>query len=173
MTIAKSILILLVFSLSHRVNSQSSGLRRITGLWQLDKYEAFDSTTGKWKDAPNRIGYFGYILYDGSAHVAVQLFPPGFRTINVSTSMDSLNTDQLREMATAQSRCFIYFANYKIWERQNLIEHYIFSSNHPNEIGTTVKRNFEFKGDTLVLTANELIGGFKTRLRWIRKANTK
>ena len=145
MTIERWILILLMFSATYKVNSQSNISQRIKGLWQLDKYEAFDSTTGKWKDAPNRLGYFGYILYDGSGHVAVQLFPPGFRRMNDNISMDSLNIDQLRQMANMQSKCFIYFADYKIWDRQNLVEHHIRSSNHPNEIGTTVTRNFEFK----------------------------
>jgi len=50
-----------------------------------------------------------------------------------------------------------------------MIEHHIQMSNHQEEIGTTVKRRFEFKDDTLILTANELIGGSKTRLRWIRE----
>ncbi len=46
--------------------------------------------------------------------------------------------------------------------------YHIVSPNHPEDWGTTVKRNFEFKGDTLILTANELVGGRKTRLRWIK-----
>jgi hypothetical protein len=54
---------------------------------------------------------------------------------------------------------FEYFANCKITEQGNSIEHYKLSSNNPKEWGTTVKRDFEFMGDTLILTSNELIGG--------------
>ncbi len=165
--------LVLMSSFNYKVNGQSNSSEHIKGLWQLDKYEAFDSTTGKWHDAPKRIGYFGYILYDGAGHVAVQLFPPGFRKINDSTRIDSLNIDELKQMTTIQSKCFIYFANYTILAGQNVIEHHIRSSNHPNDIGTTAKRNFEFKGDTLILTANELIGGSKTRLRWTKILDSK
>jgi hypothetical protein len=158
--------IMLLVSLN--ANSQSNSLEQFKGMWRLDKYEAFDSTSGKWKDAPKRIGYFGYILYDGAGHVGVQLFPPDFNKLNDSTSIDSLNSGELKKNATTQSKCFMYFANCTIAAGQKVIQHYIVSSNHPSDIGTTVKRNFEFKGDTLILTAMELIGGSKTRLRWVK-----
>lgn len=165
--------VMLMLSFSFKVNGQSNSSEQFKGLWQLDKYEAFDSITGKWHDAPKRIGYFGYILYDGAGHVAVQLFPPGFKKINSSAGIDSLDIDELRQMANIQSKCFIYFADYTILAEQNVIEHHIRSSNHPDEIGTTVKRNFEFKDNTLILTANELIGGSKTRLRWTKIPDSK
>jgi len=150
-------------------NTRSSSLEKFKGMWRLDKYEAFDSATGIWHDAPKRIGYSGYILYDGAGHVGVQLMPPGFKKLNNDKRIDSLNTDELREMTTLQSKCFVYFADCKISDGQNIIEHHIQLSNHPDEIGTIVKRSFEFSGDTLILTANELIGGSKMRLRWIKQ----
>jgi len=154
--------------ISFNANSQSNSLEQFKGMWRLDKYEAFDSITGKWQDAPKRLGYSGFILYDGAGHMGVQLFPPGFNKLNNSTSIDSLNINDLKEMATLQDKCFVYFGNCTITAGHHVIEHHIQSSNHPSDIGTTVKRNFEFKDDTLILTANEMIGGFKTRLRWVK-----
>jgi len=158
----------LVFLVSSCNYNHPDSLSQFKGMWRLDKYEAFDSATGKWLNAPKRIGYSGYILYDGSGHVGVQLMPPKFEKLNYSNSTDSLNIDQLKELTNIQSKCFFYFANCDILSGQNIIEHHIQSSNHPEEIGTTVKRNFEFRDDTLILTASELIGGSKTRLRWIK-----
>jgi hypothetical protein len=158
----------LVFLVGSCNYSHPNSLGQFKGMWRLDKYEALDSATGKWINAPKRIGYSGYILYDGSGHVGVQLMPPAFEKLNYSKSIDSLSIDQLRELTNIQSKSFVYFANCDILPGQNIIEHHIQSSNHPEEIGTTVKRNFEFRDDTLILTASELIGGSKTRLRWIK-----
>jgi len=158
----------LMYLISVNAKSQSNSLEQFKGIWRLDKYEAFDSISRKWKDAPKRIGYFGYILYDGAGRMGVQLFPPDFNNLNDSTNIDSLNCNEIKKNATIQSKCFMYFANCTISAGQNVIEHHITSSNHPGDIGTTVKRNFEFREDTLILTAMELIGGFKTRLRWVK-----
>jgi hypothetical protein len=143
-------------------------MNKFTGMWRLDKYEAFDSASNKWHDAPNRIGYSGYILYDGIGQMAVQLFPPGFKDVNTNKTLDSLNNIELRKILKLYSTSFAYFANCDISDDKNSIEHHIVSSNNPEDCGTTVKRDFEFRGDTLILTAKELIGGFKVRLLWIR-----
>jgi lipocalin-like protein len=158
----------IMFIITVSADGQSNSLKQFKGMWRLEKYEAFDSISGKWKDAPKRIGYSGYILYDGTGHMGVQLFPPDFNKLNDSTSIDSLNSNELKKIATIQSKYFTYFGNCTISAGQNVIEHHIRSSNHPSDIGTTVKWNFEFKGDTLILTAEELIGGSKTRLRWVK-----
>jgi len=143
-------------------------MSRFTGMWKLDKYESFDSTAGKWQDAANRTGYSGYLLYDGLGHVGVQLIPPGFKDLDNSKNLDSLNEEELRKIVGFHFRSFEYFGNYKITSAGNSIEHYKLSSNNPKEYGTTVIRDFEFRGDTLILTAKELVGGLKARLRWVK-----
>ena len=140
---------------------------KFAGMWKLDKYESFDSASGKWHDAPSRVGYSGYILYDGKGHMGVQLLPPEFKNVFNNKNTDTSDVQELKKDLRLYSASFEYFANCDI-KKENLIEHHIISSSHPEEWGTTVKRNFEFKGDTLILTANELIGGRKTRLRWIK-----
>jgi len=141
---------------------------KFTGMWKLDKYESFDSASGKWHDAPSRVGYSGYILYDGKGHMGVQLLPPAFKDVDNTKNIDTLDDKELKKDLKLYSASFEYFANCNIKKEPNSIEHHIVTSNNPEDWGTTVKRNFEFKGDTLILTANELIGGHKTRLRWIK-----
>ncbi|MDP9041217.1 MAG: lipocalin-like domain-containing protein [Bacteroidota bacterium] len=119
-------------------------------------------------DSPNRAGYTGYILYDGVGHMGVQLLPPGYKNMYVNKNIDSLGVDEMRTILKLQSASFSYFADCILDEGKNSIEHHKLSSNNPNEWGTTIKRSFQFNGDTLILTANELIGGLRTRLRWIK-----
>ena len=143
-------------------------MTKFTGMWKLVKYESVDSSTGKWYDTPSRIGYSGYIMYDGKGHMGVQLLPPGYKELNMTNSIDSLNSDELQRIVHLYSRSFEYFANCNINIADSSIEHHRVSSNNPKEWGTTLIRKFDFRGDTLILTAKELIGGLKTRLRWVK-----
>lgn len=169
MTIMKFVCLaaLLIIIISSCTTKSQNVMDNFRGMWKLDKYESFDSANGKWHDSPNRIGYTGYIIYDGIGHMGVQLLPPGFKDVDINKSPDSLDGKELREIIKLHSASFTYFALCNITER-NSIEHHRLSSNNPREWGTTIQRDFEFKGDTLILTANELIGGLKTRLRWIK-----
>lgn len=147
--------------------NQQNPMGKFTGMWKLDKYESFDSANGVWRDAPNRIGYSGYIIYDGVGHMGVQLFPPGYKEAGTNKKIDSLNNEELKKILKIHAATFSYFANCDI-TNGNSIEHHRVSSLEPKEWGTTLKRNFEFKNDTLILTAKELIEGFKVRLRWVK-----
>lgn len=163
-----TILILLMAFISGGCRDNSpTEMQKFQGMWKLDKYESLDPSRGVWFDTPNRIGYSGYILYDGVGHMGVQLLPPDFKEVDHRNSLDSLGADELRKTLKLQTSSFSYFANCNIINA-NTIQHHRISSNHPDEWGTTITRTFEFRGDTLVLTANELIGGLKTRLRWVK-----
>ena len=169
MTIVKFVcgIIFMIIIVSSCNDGSQKAMSQFRGMWKLDKYESFDSATGKWNDSPNRIGYTGYILYDGIGHMGVQLLPPGFKDVANYQNIDSISGEELKKILRLHTTSFSYFGNCVITEG-NLIEHHRLSSNNPMEWGTTIKRNFEFKGDTLILTAKELIGGLKTRLRWIK-----
>jgi len=158
-------LIALFLVTSSCATNSKTVMSKFAGMWKLDKYESLDTATGKWYDTPSRIGYTGYILYDGIGHVGVQLLPPGFNNIDTNTNLDSTDNQELRKLLKLQFNSFSYFAVCTTKEG-NQIDHHRLSSNNPKELGTTITRMFEFKGDTLVLTAKETIGGLKTRLRW-------
>lgn len=143
-------------------------MQKFTGMWKLDKYESFDSASGIWQNMESRNGYTGYIIYDGMGHVGVQLIPPGLKNFDSNKNIDSLNKKELKQTLQLYLSSFDYFGNCKVIPNQNLIEHHKLSSNHPEELGTTISRHFEFKSDTLILTASELINGHKTRLRWVK-----
>jgi Lipocalin-like domain len=160
------ITMLLIIS-SCQVNQQND-MKKFTGMWKLDKYESLDTITSKWYPSPKRVGYTGYILYDGMGHMAAQLLPPGFKDFDNSKNIDSLNNMELKKIVNNYYSSFDYVATCKITDDGKSIEHYKLSSNNPKEWGTSVKRDIEFKGDTLILTAKELIGSLKTRLRWVK-----
>jgi hypothetical protein len=99
--------------------------------------------------------------------MGVQLLPPSFKEIANNKNPDSLSRDELRFFLNLRATSFSYFGTFDI-EKENLIAHHRLSSNNPNEWGTTITLNFEFKNHTLILTATELIVGLKTRQRWIK-----
>jgi len=137
------------------------------GMWRLDKFESFDSLANKWTDDLTRIGWAGYILYDGQGHMGVHLIPKGYKDFDTKKNIDSLEHDDLKEMVKFYKRNFVYFANYNITETK--IDHNRLTATEPGNWGTTLTRDFDFKGDTLILTAREKIGGQKLRLRWIKQ----
>jgi hypothetical protein len=88
------------------------------------------------------------------------------KDFNGNRNIDSLNHTELKELVTFYQFNFVYFADYVISE--STVEHKRLTATEPGNWGTTLTRNFEFKADTLVLTAQEPIGERKLRLRWIR-----
>lgn len=136
------------------------------GMWRLDKFEQLDSLAGQWIDDPARIGWSGYILYDGQGHMGVHLLPKGYTDFDTRESIDSLNHDELKVLAKFYRSNFVYFANYAT--SGTTIDHKRLTATEPRNWGTTLTREFEFKGDTLILTAHEDIGGQQIRLRWIK-----
>ena len=120
------------------------------GMWRLDKFESFDSLANRWTDDLTRIGWSGYILYDGQGHMGVHLIPKGNKDFDTKKNIDSLEHDDLKEMVKFYTRNFVYFANYNITETK--IDHNRLTATEPGNWGTTLTRDFDFKGDTLILS---------------------
>lgn len=136
------------------------------GMWRLDKFEAFDSLAGRWTDDSTRRGWSGYILYDGQGHMGVHLLPRGYQNFDSRKDIDSLDQDDLKALTRFYRSNFVYFANYTV--SSTSIDHNRLTATEPMNWGKTLTRDFEFKGDTLILTAHESIGGQQVRLRWIK-----
>lgn len=133
------------------------------GLWILDKYETHDTITGKWTNEVSRMGYVGYILFDGQGHMAIQITPADYHEFDQSKKTDSLG----RKIVTNyHSNNLIYFADYKI--EGNEIDHKVISSTNPESIGAILTREFEFKGKTLLLTPKNRLNGSKIRMKWVK-----
>lgn len=158
--------IFLFASAGCNVQHQLAAPKKFQGMWKLDKFEIVDTTNGNWITDTTRIGYTGYILYDGQGHMAVQQTPKGYSDFDTNKNIDSLNIQELKKLAKFYRSNFVYFANYKI--DSTVINHKRLSATNPKDWGTTLTRDFEFKGDTLILTAHEKINNTKFRIRWIR-----
>ena len=122
--------------------------------------------TNKWKIDTTRLGYNGFILYDGLGHMAVQQTPPRYKDYDVNKNIDSLNNYELRKLVRLYRSNYVYFSNYEI--DKNTIKHKRLSATNPNDWGTVLQRDFVFIGDTLILTTHENINGRKLRIRWTK-----
>jgi len=148
------------------MNKQQNSDSKFQGMWKLDKIEAFDSLSSEWKYYETDTYTNGYILYDGLGHMGVHLTPKGYEDFEPNKNIDSLDIKGLKDLVTFYKSNFVYFADYKIIDSS--IAHYRLSATNPVNWGTTLTRDFEFRNDTLILTAHENIKGKKLRLRWIK-----
>jgi len=158
-------LIILAATFRCSTNTQQAA-NNFDGMWRLDKFESFDSQVNEWMDDSTRIGWAGYILYDGQGHMGVHLIPKGFKDFDTKKNIDSLEHNDLIQLAKFYKSNFVYFANYNV--NGTIIDHNRLTATEPENWGTTLTRDFDFKGDTLILTAREKIGGQQLRLRWIK-----
>jgi len=136
------------------------------GMWRLEKIESFDMHSGTWLYDSAFSGWNGHIIYDGQGHMGVQITPKGYQDFNANKNIDSLSNEDLKELVKFYQSNWVYFANYGITGRT--VEHKRLSATNPREWGTVLKRDFEFRQDTLILTAHEIMGGKKSRLWWVK-----
>lgn len=163
----KLILVLLILAAVYSCNTKTQqSNNKFDGMWTLHKFESFDSLTNRWTDDSTRVGWSGYILYDGQGHMGVHLIPKGYKDFYTKKNLDSLSHDDLKNLAKFYRSNFVYFANYNI--TGTTIDHKRLTATEPANWGTTLTRDFDFKGDTLILTAHENIAGQQIRLRWIK-----
>ncbi|HEY5125386.1 MAG TPA: lipocalin-like domain-containing protein [Ignavibacteria bacterium] len=147
-------------------NKVQTNESKLSGMWRLDKIESLDNVSGKWIYDSTFTGWTGYIIYDGQGHMGVQITPKGYKEFDADKNTDSLDNKGLKELIKFYKSSWVYFADYKI--TNNTIEHKRLSATEPKNWGTILTRDFEFRNDTLILTAHEIVGGKKSRLWWIK-----
>ncbi|MBA3680721.1 MAG: lipocalin-like domain-containing protein [Bacteroidetes bacterium] len=157
-----SLLFLVVFFYGHSQKAKAITQEQFKGLWILDKYEAYDTLAGKWFTETSRMGYVGYIIFDGAGHVAVQITPADYQDFNLNKK----DSSGMKVVVDYYSNNLIYFADCKI--EGNVIEHKILSSTNPESVGAILKREFEIKGKTLLLTPKNRLNGAKIRMKWVK-----
>lgn len=148
---------------------QVSPYKQFQGLWKLHIIEKQDSV-GDWQEFHWNKGGDSYILYDGLGHMSVQFTPANYKDKSVKaprTPIDSLTIDELRTDLKTYSSNYVYTANCKILEEQQIIEHQRLAHTYPFDWGVTVQRRFQFLGDTLVLKPVEPQNPL--RLKWIKQ----
>lgn len=139
----------------------------LQGMWRLDRFESLDTATMTWEVDSTRIGYTGYILYDGLGHMAIHLQPAGYGDYEPAVVLDSLDRDSLIREARFFRSNYVYFANARADADSQYVSHFKLSATDPREWGTESVRFFEFRGDTLLLTTREEVRGKKLRVRWL------
>lgn len=144
-------------------------------MFKLFAIEHQDST-GVWRTSKWAKGGTGYIIYDGRGHMAVQITPKNysdFKWIKEESTIDEdalrLKTDtmsmtELKEAVMEFASNYVYFANYEINDSLNTITHHLLSSTVPSIWDTSKTRDFQFRGDTIILK----VQGVNRRLKWIR-----
>lgn len=148
---------------------QVSSHKQFQGLWKLYIIEKQD-LTGVWQEFHWNKGGDSYILYDGLGHMSVQFTPANYKDKTVKaprTSIDSLTIDELRSDLITYSSNYVYTANCKILEKEQVIEHQRLAHTYPFDWGVTVQRRFQFTGDTLILMPVEPQNPL--RLKWIKQ----
>lgn len=157
------LLFLVLFISAKSQKKTATSVEQFKGLWILDKYELYDSISKKWSTETARMGYNGYILFDGNGHMALQITPAEYADFDINKRKDSLG---IKILANYYNNNLIFFANYKV--DGNEIEHEVLSSTNPESIGAILKRDFEFKGKTLYLTPKTRFNGPKIRMKWVK-----
>jgi hypothetical protein len=136
---------------------------QFAGLWKLVVLEQKDPETGKWE--LYRDGLQGYILYDGKENMAVHLTSRGYQNTDIifHDFIDTVSMEELKH----RTQSYVYFAKYKIFQSENIVEHARISHSNPNLWNTTVQRHYKFSGDTLILKTVEN-KNYPLRVKWIK-----
>ena len=167
MKVSKSLFAIFIFATVFGCKSKVHMVdNKLNGMWKLNKIETLDNESGNWFYDSVFTGWTGYIIYDCNGHMGVQITPNGYKDFKANKNPDSLNNDGLKELVKFYKSNWVYFANYFIVE--NTLEHRRLSATEPKDWGTILTRDYEFREDTLILTAHETIGGKKSRLWWVK-----
>ena len=136
---------------------------KFSGLWKLHIIERKDSISGLWNEWRN--GLQGYILYDDKDNMAVHLTSKGYQNTDI-VFHDFIDTVSVEELKY-RTQSYVYFAKYAVYEDENIVEHARISHSNPNLWNLKVKRWYEFREDTLILTTVENKNS-PLRVKWYR-----
>ena len=139
---------------------------KFLGTWKLVAAEA-QQPTGEVMPYRYGAGSIGYIMYDATGHMAVQIMQPN----RPPFASGDLDTGTPEEIEAAFEGYGAYFGTYEIHEAEGFVIHRVEGSLFPNNVGTEQKRFFEFSGDTLILKPPpRQVGGAQVapRITWQR-----
>jgi hypothetical protein len=140
-----------IILISCNPGSGENQTNKFSGLWKLIIIEQQDSISGEWAEYKN--GLQGYILYDDDDNMAVHLTTKGYQNTDIIFH-DFIDTVSIEELKY-RTQSYVYFAKYTILEDEGIVEHARISHSNPNAWNITVRRSYQFSGDTLTLTTLE------------------
>jgi hypothetical protein len=169
-------ILLMLFLAACNTQQKTDTNSKLAGMYKLLIIEMQDSS-GIWHEQEWSKGGDSYIVYDGLGHMAVQITPKDYKDFNwmkeeetinkdiLKQKVDSMSQEQLRAALMEFASNYAYVANYSINDSESVITHNRLSHTIPSAWNTSVKRKYEFKGDTIFLQVLEV----KRRLTWIRQ----
>ncbi len=135
--------ILLVFLLVPLCHAESLK-KKIVGTWRLVGYDDPNPSDSRPVRNPT-----GYIMYDASGHMAVQINRQ-FDRPKFKSGKATQGTPE--ETRAAFANYTAYFGTYTINEKEGTITHHLEGSLFPNEIGRDNVRYFDIKGNKVIYT---------------------
>jgi hypothetical protein len=130
--------------------SQSSLQKQLIGTWRIVAYEDRkdkNDPNSEWT-CPYGRNPKGYIVYDDTGHVMIQMMkspsPPKFASGN-----DDKPTPQ--EALAVYDGNVAYFGRYTVDEARHVVIHHVEGGLRPSYVGTDQERPFELSGDRLII----------------------
>jgi Lipocalin-like domain len=130
------------------MNDKAGIASKFIGTWRLASVEA-RRPNGEVAPTPARYGTktVGYLMYDNTGHVAVQIMRPD----RPKFAVNDIDKGTPEEVKAAWEGYSAYFGTYEIYEAEGFVVHHVEGSSFPNYVGSEQKRFYELSGDTLVL----------------------
>lgn len=124
---------------------------KIIGTWQLVHSIEIDEQARK--TFPFGEDATGYIIYDASGHMAVQICCRQ-RAAFAAAKFTGANAT---ELAHIPKEYLAYFGKYKIDLENQLVRHFVEGSLFPNNIGKVLERKYHFYDDKMSLRPWDVI----------------
>jgi len=124
---------------------------KLVGTWRLIEIEDLGPIKEFQECDP-----FGYIMYDSSGHMAVQIVRCSDRP-KFASGKHSHGT--LEETKAAFLGYGAYFGTYEVNEKEGKVIHHLEGALFPNDIGRDNTRYYELSGDRLIMKVTNLVNG--------------
>lgn len=119
--------------------------QKIIGTWRLVYSVEIDEAGNK--SYPFGEDAIGYIMYDASGKMAVQICRKNRENFK-STGLKQADTNELSHLAKDY---LAYFGRYEIDTEQELVHHFVEGCLYPNRVGKSLDRKYHFFEDKLSL----------------------
>ena len=98
----------------------------------------------------------GYIMYDSTGHMAVQMTRRHDRIKFKSPNRAKGTPEEIKDAFLSYGA---YYGTYDINEKEGLIIHNVEGNLFPNSVGMKYRRFYELSGDRLILMPASMVGG--------------
>jgi YD repeat-containing protein len=153
---------LLIFISTTLMAQSPQGRDRFVGSWKLLSCEL--------KAVDGKISYpygeqpVGRLSYDKAGRIQALLMRPGRPATYNRDSLGQLSPQDMREVLRGFAA---YYGTFDVDESTKTVIHHVKASIYPSNVGTDLKRTFEFTENRLIL--NAVIGQGVMRLMWERE----